>query len=290
MKRQALGRGLSALLSEEFQESRDQLMELDVDSLSPNGRQPRSHFDDAALADLARSIQANGILQPIVARREGQGYEIVAGERRWRAAKSLGLKKIPAVVREFPPQKKLEAALVENLQRENLNAMEEARAYEWLIQDYGLSQEEVASRVGKDRSTVTNMLRLLKLPAEVQSLVVEGKLGPGHARALLSVGAADKMKELAARVTRDGLSVRQVEELVREPAPAGRSVPGAPEKVKVAKDVHDRAAERKLEQRLGTRVVIRRARRGGRIEVAFYSDEELQRLFEILTDADGSAR
>jgi ParB family chromosome partitioning protein len=286
MKRQALGRGLSALLSEDFQEVRDQLMELDVDSLSPNNRQPRSHFDEAALADLARSIQANGILQPIVARRDGQRYEIVAGERRWRAAKSLGLKKIPAVVREFPPQKMLEAALVENLQRENLNAMEEARAYEWLIQDFGLSQEEVATRVGKDRSTITNMLRLLKLPPEVQALVVDGKLGPGHARALLSVGAADKMKELAERVTREGLSVRQVEEMVRVPAPGERAAPATAEKAKVAKDVHDRAAERKLEQRLGTRVVIRRARRGGRIEVAFYSEEELQRLFEILTDAD----
>jgi ParB family chromosome partitioning protein len=169
---------------------------------------------------------------------------------------------------------------VENLQRQDLNPIEEARAYEWLLQDYGLSQEEVATRVGKERSTITNTLRLLKLPAEVQKLVVDGALSMGHARALLALGAEARIKEVAERVAREGLSVRQVEELAREIPAAKAAVPA--KQARAAKDVHDRAAERRLEQRLGTRVLIRRARRGGRIEVAFYSEEELQRLFEIL--------
>lgn len=279
MKRQALGRGLSALLSDDYRESPDLVCELEVDALSPNARQPRSVFDEVALDELAKSIQANGLLQPILVRRDGRKLEIVAGERRWRAAKKLGLKKIPAIVRDLPPQKALEAALVENLQRESLNPIEEARAFEWLLQDYGLTQEEVADRVGKDRTTVTNTLRLLRLPDEVQQQLSAGRLTMGHARALLSLTAPDRIKAVAQRVVEEGLSVRRVEELVRE-SPAPATV--APRKPRASKDVHDRAAERRLEGKLGTKVLIRRQRRGGRIELSFYSEEELQRLFELL--------
>lgn len=280
MKRQALGRGLSALLSEEYRDSPDVISELEVDALTPNSRQPRSTFDDGSLDELARSIESNGILQPIVVRRDGRKLEIVAGERRWRAAKKLGYKKLPAIVRDLPPQKSLEAALVENLQRENLNPLEEARAFDWLIQDYGLSQEEVATRVGKDRSTVTNTLRLLRLPDEVQGQVAEGRLSMGHARALLALGTADKIRDMANRVVKEGLSVRRVEELCREPAENGR---GKRKKPRAAKDVHDRAAERRLERALGTKVSIRRGRRGGKIEIAFFTEDDLQRMFELFT-------
>jgi ParB family chromosome partitioning protein len=288
MKRQALGRGLSALLSEEYREAKDVLTDVDIEALSPNVRQPRTRFEEAALDELARSIQANGVLQPILVRRDGHKLEIIAGERRWRAARKAGLKRIPAIVRDLPAQKSLELALIENLQREALNPIEEAKAYEWLIQDYGLSQEEVAVRVGKERSSVTNTIRLLKLPGDVQKLVVESKISMGHARALLALSSEADMRRMAERSMKESLSVRQVEELVRSPAVPAAGGPGATagKKSKEAKDVHDRAAERKLEQRLGTRVVIRRSRRGGRIEVAFYSEEELQRLFEVLTERE----
>jgi ParB family chromosome partitioning protein len=281
MKRQALGRGLSALLSEEYQEAAaDVVRELELTAVVPAARQPRSVFEEAALAELAQSIAANGVLQPIVVRRDGQGYEIVAGERRWRAAQRAGLRTIPVVVRDVTPDKALELALIENLQREDLNPLEQARAYEWLIRDYGLSQEDVAVRVGKERSTVTNTLRLLKLPAPVQDLVAAGKLSMGHARALLSLPSEARMCKLAEKVVREGWSVRQVEQAVRLPEPEAAGPVAF--KSKASKDVHDRAAERRMEERLGTKVTIQRARRGGRIEVAFYSDEELQRLFELL--------
>jgi len=278
MNRQALGRGLDALISEEYREAPDLVTELDIDEVAPSDRQPRTRFDEQALDELARSIEANGLLQPILVRRAGRRLEIVAGERRWRAAKRLGHKKIPAMLRDMPPQKSLEAALVENLQRENLNPMEEGRAYDWLIQDYGLSQEEVAQRVGKDRTTVTNMLRLLRLPDEVQNLIEEGQLSMGHARALLALGGPDRMRSVAQRVVDEGLSVRRVEALVRNdgPATAPAKRPEPP------KDIHDKAAERQLERRLGTKVTIKRSRRGGRIEVSFFSEQELQRLYELL--------
>ena len=282
MKRQVLGRGLSALISEDLRKAPDLLSELEVDSLSANHRQPRTVFSDAALDELARSIKTNGFLQPIVVRRDGRRLEIVAGERRWRAAKLLGMKKIPAILRDLEPQHSLEAALVENLQREDLNPIDEARAYEWLIQDYGLTQEEVAERVGKDRSTVTNILRLLRLPMEVQEYVASGKLSMGHARALLGVAGAVRTRELAERVIAEGLSVRKVEALVRAVEPVVvKKVTKAP-----TKDVHDRSAEKRLMRRLGTKVTLRRGRRGGKIEVSFHSEEELQRLFDMLVAED----
>jgi ParB family chromosome partitioning protein len=278
-KRPALGRGLSALIPDAAAPSlNDRSLDVDTDLLRPNPFQPRTAIDETKIEELARSIRANGVIQPIVVRRAAEGYEIVAGERRWRASQRAGLLKVPVVVRDIPDDRLLAAALIENIQREDLNPVEEAHAYRRLAEDYHLTQEQIADAVGKDRSSVANYLRLLKLPQEVLSGLGSGALSMGHARALL--GLPDDGSQL--RVSRDvigrNLSVRETEALVKkvtQPAPA---------KTPVEKDVHTRAAEERLRFALGTRVRIERKRKGGQIEIDFGSEDELQRLFEKLTD------
>ncbi len=278
-KRPALGRGLSALIPDAAPPSAgERALEVDSDLLRPNRFQPRTHIDDAKIDELARSIRSNGIIQPIVVRSVDGGYEIVAGERRWRAAQRAGLLKVPVVVRDIPEERLLAAALIENIQREDLNPIEEAHAYRRLVDEYQLTQEQIADAVGKDRSSVANFLRLLKLPEEVRANLGSGALTMGHARALL--GLPDEASQL--RVARDivakNLSVRETEALVKKTTqPASAKEP-------VQKDVHTRAAEEKLRFVLGTRVRIERQRKGGRIEIDFESEDELQRLFEALTD------
>jgi ParB family chromosome partitioning protein len=278
-KRPALGRGLSALIPDAAAPSlNDRSLDVDTDLLRPNPFQPRTAIDETKIEELARSIRANGVIQPIVVRRAGEGYEIVAGERRWRASQRAGLLKVPVVVRDIPDDRLLAAALIENIQREDLNPVEEAHAYRRLADDYHLTQEQIADAVGKDRSSVANYLRLLRLPQEVLSGLGSGSLSMGHARALL--GLPDDMVQL--RVSRDvigrNLSVRETEALVKKVTqPAAAKTP-------VEKDVHTRAAEERLRFALGTRVRIERKRKGGQIEVDFGSEEELQRLFEMLTD------
>ena len=284
-KRHALGRGLSALIPDVPVPSPPVLAdatspaEVDLDLLEPNRDQPRTNVDEARLDELSRSIKGSGIIQPILVRPISDGrYEIVAGERRWRAAQRAGLMKVPVVVKDVPDEKRLELALIENVQRENLNPIEEARAYRRLSDQFQMTQEQIAEGVGKDRATVANYQRLLSLPAEVQAEVGTGALTMGHARAL--VGLADQA--LQRRVARDvrvrDLSVRETEAIVKKLV-----APVAIKDSKSETDVHTKAAEEQLRRALGTRVRIARRHRGGRIEVHFGSEDELQRIFEQLT-------
>jgi len=281
-KRPALGRGLSALIPDTpapaAPPAADRSLEVDTDLLRPNKFQPRLTMDDERIEELSRSIRSNGIIQPIVVRKVEAGYEIIAGERRWRAAQRAGLLKVPVVVRDVPEDRLLAVALIENIQREDLNPIDEAVAYRRLSDEFRLTQEQIADAVGKDRSSVANYLRLLKLPEEVRANLGSGALTMGHARALL--GLPDEASQL--RVARDivakNLSVRETEALVKKATqPASAKEPAQ-------KDVHTRTAEEKLRFVLGTRVRIERQRKGGRIEIDFESEDELQRLFEALTD------
>src|SRR5215207_10827912 len=215
MTRRALGRGLSALLSDKPATTSEEMVEIDLDLIEPNNFQPRTSFDEERLEQLAQSIRANGIIQPLLVRRlSSDKYQLVAGERRWRAAQRAGLHRVPCVVKEIPEDKMLELALIENIQRQELNAIEEAHAYKRLIETLGLTQETVAQRVGRDRSFVTNYLRLLRLPDDIQRLVEEEKLSMGHARALLGVDDADIQRRVARNVMEQALSVRETERAI----------------------------------------------------------------------------
>jgi ParB family chromosome partitioning protein len=281
-KRPALGKGLSALIPDAPEPSRATPIELDVDRLTPNALQPRGQFDDAKLDDLARSIQSNGIIQPIVVRKVGDQFHIIAGERRWRAAQKAGLMRVPVVVRDVQEgneQSILEMALIENIQRENLNPIDEALAYKRLADQFGTTQEQIAAAVGKDRATVANFLRLLRLPAEVRADVAAGNLSMGHARALLALGNEADQCRVAREVVTRSLSVRETESMVRKATEQSPThVAAAPGKV----DVHTRAAEERLRLRFGTRVRIVRQGSKGRIEIDFGSEVELIRLFDDL--------
>ena len=281
-KRPALGKGLSALIPD-APEPRASTMEVDIDRLAPNRLQPRAQMDDARLDDLARSITANGVIQPIVVRRDGDRFHIIAGERRWRAARKAGLMRVPVVVRDVADghdRSLLEMALVENIQRENLNPIDEALAYRRLSDEFRLTQEEIASAVGKDRASIANFQRLLRLPAEVQAEVASGTLSMGHARALLALASEADQRSVAREVISRGLSVRETEALVRKAGEAAKpKEPPAPKPV----DVHTRAAEDRLRLALGTRVRIVRQGTRGRIEVDFGSEDELIRIYDQLT-------
>jgi ParB family chromosome partitioning protein len=274
MKRAALGKGIAALIPEAPVLRPTGSLEISVEEISPNPMQPRRQFPAQGLAELAASIKQVGLLQPVVIVRAPQGgYHLIAGERRWRAAQQAGLARIPAVVREpGSPTDDLALALIENLQREDLTPIEEARAYHHLRSELGLSQEEIASRVGKDRSTVANALRLLTLPLAVQERVDDGSLSAGHARAIAGVDDPAEQLKLALRCEQEGWSVREVERRVQpRPSRAQRRV-----------DAETGEAADRLSARLGTRVVIHRGRRGGEIRVRFANEAELIRLFRLL--------
>jgi ParB family transcriptional regulator, chromosome partitioning protein len=281
-KRPALGRGLSALIPDNSAPSvSERALDVDTDLLRPNAFQPRTTMDEGKIEELARSIRANGIIQPIVVRRaEGGGYEIVAGERRWRASQRAGLLKVPVVVRDIPDDKLLAVALIENIQREDLNPIEEAHAYRRLSDEYQLTQEQIADAVGKDRSSIANYVRLLKLPQEIRTALGSGALSMGHARALLAIADESAQLQISREVASKSLSVRETEALVK------RTTHPVPVKQPVEKDVHTRAAEERLRFALGTRVRIERKRQGGQIEIEFGSEEELQRIFEALTGSE----
>jgi ParB family transcriptional regulator, chromosome partitioning protein len=284
-KRPALGRGLSALIPiappplapRERDVPAQRPSDVDVDLLRPNPRQPRMQIDDARLEELAQSIRSHGVIQPILVRRADDGFEIVAGERRWRAAQRAGLLKIPVVIREIADDQLLAVALIENIQREDLNPIEEAHAYRRLADEFHLTQEQIADAVGKDRSSIANTVRLLRLPQEVRGNVASNALSMGHARAILALADEAAQLRLARDVIARGLSVRETEALVKKA--------GAPEEKKPEKkiDVHTRAAEDKLRMSLGTRVRINRKGKGGRIEIEFVNEDELHRLYEKLT-------
>jgi ParB family transcriptional regulator, chromosome partitioning protein len=284
-KRPALGKGLSALIPDVPEPTRASPIEADIDRLEPNDYQPRSYVDDARLHDLAQSIRGNGIIQPIVVRRVGDRFQIIAGERRWRAAKIAGLLRVPVVVRDVAPGKEqslLEMALIENIQREDLNPIEEAHAYRRLADEFQLKQEDIAAAVGKDRATVANVLRLLKLPDEVRTELASGRLTMGHARALLALAGEADQRRIARDVIARSLSVRETEALVKKLVEAGKPERAAPEPKPT--DVHTRAAEEKLKLLLGTRVRIVRQGTRGRIEIDFVSEAELIRIYDQLTE------
>lgn len=280
MNRKALGRGLGALLSSDSTlDLGAEPSEVDLESIVPGPMQPRTHFDEASLESLADSIRTHGIVQPLLVRRRDGGYELIAGERRWRAAKLAGITRVPVVVKEVADDNLLEIALIENIQRENLNPIEEAQAYKKLLETVGLTQESLASRVGRDRSYITNYLRLLRLPDDVQQLVKEGRLSTGHARTLLALDHVDLQRRLARQIIDGGLSVRATEQLVQkasEKKPARRSAPQAV-------DPNIKAAETKLRRALGTQVKILQASDGrGKIEISFFNTQDLDRLYNLV--------
>lgn len=283
-KKQALGRGLGSLMGEAQSETGFVASdtELSIESIIPNPNQPRTHFNESQLEELSESIQENGVLQPLLVRKKGKKYEIIAGERRYQASKMAGLKKVPVIIKEVDDQKMLELALIENLQRSDLNPIEEAKGYKQLIKASGMTQEALANAVSKSRSTITNSLRLLDLPEQVQEMMYEGKLTSGHARAILAVPFDEARVKLAEKVVAEGLSVRATENLaplfsVGETPKAPR--PGTPQSYK--------KAARVLRQLFNTGVKVRSSRGKNKIEIEFKDEEDLQRILTSMVGAEG---
>jgi ParB family transcriptional regulator, chromosome partitioning protein len=276
--RKALGRGLAALIPQASPTSPQTpgYRLLPIERVQPNRAQPRKAFDDVALAELSESIKKQGVLQPIVVRRRNDGYEIVAGERRWRAATRAGLHEIPAIVKELSDGDALQVALIENIQRQDLDPLEEAAAYGRLISEYRLTQEQLADALGKNRATIANTLRLLKLPVEVQELLARGQLSAGHARALMTLGNEEQLVKLAREAVQHKLSVRDLERLARARVKSAPKVTGAARSPAVAN------VEEKLQRALGTKVRLAERRGKGRIEIHFHSLEALDGLLERL--------
>ncbi len=290
--RKALGKGLSSLLPSRaaaqvtaptpVAPAEPPVMNrLPIDQIEPNPNQPRTVFDPARLQELAASIQANGIIQPLIVRKVGDKYHLIAGERRWRASRLAGLKEVPIVIADVHDDRLLEVALIENIQREDLNPIEVAVAFEKLSNDLGLSHEEIGKRTGKDRTTITNMLRLLRLPGDVQLLLAEKRLSMGHARAILGLPTEELQREVAEKAAAQGLSVRQVEQLVHNMTKA-REVKKADEPEPV--DPNVKAAIGQLEAALGTRVrILEKAPGKGKIEIDYYSQDDLDRIYAVIT-------
>jgi len=283
-QRKVLGRGLSALLppkpATQDAQSGLAVTTIPISQIEPNHLQPRTVFDPTRLQELANSIETNGIIQPLLVRRKGPHYELVAGERRLRAAKIAGLTAVPAIIQDYTEERLLEVALVENIQREDLNPIETAQALDRLTREMALSHEEIAVRTGKDRTTITNMIRLLRLPGEVQLLVAERRLSMGHARAILGLPSPDLQIQLAEKAAAQGFSVRQVERLVKKV-----NEPREP-KDQTLQDPNIKAAITQLEDALSTRVrIVEKNDQRGRIEIEYYSQEELQRVFELIVSA-----
>jgi ParB family chromosome partitioning protein len=284
-KRPALGRGLEALFSTsgERQAREDSVRSVPVDEIMPNPRQPRMAMDREQLAELAASIKVHGLIQPLIVHETVEGFVLIAGERRWRASRLAGLETVPVIVKETTPQDMLELALIENIQRADLNPLEEAHAYRQLIDEFGLTQEDVAERVGKARSTVANLLRLLSLPEAVQAAVVDGRLSGAHARSLLPLPTPERQIAAMNQVIKLGLSVRQTEVLVASLTAEQRPEP------RPRKQLPPELAELqgRFESALGTRVSIEQGAHGGRVVIHYYSDEELNAIYEAILGDDG---
>lgn len=308
-KRTGLGKGLGAIFGDEVMESvaEEQEMKshpkpenqkiyinkeeeepeagkelfLKLSSIEPNSHQPRKEFKEEALMELAESMKEYGVLQPLLVRKKGDIYEIIAGERRWRAAKLAGLKEVPVVIREYTKQQSMEIALIENVQRENLNAIEEARAYQRLMQEFGLKQEEIAARVAKNRVTITNSMRLLKLDERVQEMLIQNQISGGHARALLAVDAPDLQFQLANKIIAENLSVREVEKLVKSLSKKKEPKEKTEEAESIA--LIFRELEERMKTAMGTKVSInRKDKNKGRVEIEYYSEAELERIVELI--------
>ena len=292
-KKKGLGRGLEALFEEisveipeeketvkkdkktDKREAESGVLYVDINDIKPNIYQPRKTFDEDKLEELASSIREHGIIQPVVLRSTDGGYEIVAGERRWRAARKAGIKKIPCVIRELTDEQNMLVAIIENMQREDLNPIEEAEGLSRMIEVYGLTQEQVSKGVGKSRPYITNSLRLLKLSDDVREMTREGKLTAGHARALAGIKDIERQKKLALKAVKEGLSVRNIEKLAGEPAKKKS-------KVKPEKNADVMRLEAELKDTLGTKVTLSSTGRKGKIEIEYYSRDELERLIELL--------
>ncbi len=281
MQKQALGKGLGALIPDlSTLDEKDRkalgISDITLDRIVPNEYQPRKHFDDDKLKELAASIKEQGVIQPIIVHRVGSGYQLIAGERRWRASRLAGLKTIPAIVKEATKRELLEMALIENIQREDLNPLEAAEAYKRLQDEFKLTQEDLAKRVGKERSTVTNFLRILSLPKEIKQDLAAGSISMGHAKALLSLERVRDQVQVAAWIVKKGLSVRDAESIAAK-------IKNPPKEKKSRQNADLKAVEEKLKKSLGTKVSIVSTARGGRIVIEYYSPEELDRLLEKIS-------
>jgi ParB family chromosome partitioning protein len=278
--KKGLGRGLQALIPESREETQGVEM-IEIDKIFPNEYQPRKHFDEESLKELADSIREHGIVQPLVVRKQGMFYQLVAGERRWRAAKIVGLKEVPVVIKDLDDQEVMEIALIENLQREDLNPIEEAKAYKTLIEQFNLTQEEIAKKIGKSRSVIANSIRLLNLDERVQDMLVQGKLTVGHAKVILSISSKTLQYEAAKRIIEEELNVRETEKLVK-------NLLGQKEKAKEKKDVkktdvHIKEIEENLCNLLGTKVkIVEKSKDKGVIQIEYYGEEDLNRILDII--------
>jgi ParB family transcriptional regulator, chromosome partitioning protein len=280
-KRMALGKGLGALLPEFGQAESKALFYCGIEEIIPNRSQPRKHFDESKLQELAESIKEKGILEPLIVRRVDQGYELVVGERRWRAAQKAGLKEVPVLVKELEELDVLEISLIENLQREDLNPIEEAEAFKRLTEEFHISQGELSTRIGKDRTTIANAIRLLKLPVEIKNQLLQNRIAAGHARAILSLENKEKQKELCALIIKKGLSVREAEAIAKRwsERPQRVVIP-----VKKGSDLESQmnSLQDSLRRYLGTKVRITQDGKRGKIEIEYYSPEDLERIIETI--------
>ncbi|WP_163195232.1 ParB/RepB/Spo0J family partition protein [Clostridium thermarum] len=280
VRKHGLGKGLGALIPDETVEKNEGITKIDINMIMANEEQPRKYFDNEKIANLAQSIKEHGIIQPIVLRKDKDFYTIVAGERRWRAAKSIGLKEVPAIVMDLSSKQVLEISLIENIQREDLNPIEEAIAYRKLIEEFDITQEELAIKVGKSRTAITNSMRLLNLDKRVQDYLIEGIITEGHGRAILGISDYDKQNEIAQRIIDEGLSVRQVETLIKSLNTSKKEKKNI---VNQQYDPHINNVKDKLESYFGTKVnLLNNKKNKGKIEIEFYSTEDLNRILEIL--------
>lgn len=281
MPRKALGKGLEALFPTYQEKINEEIHEVSVSDIFPNRQQPRQIFDDKKLEELAASIKTHGVIQPIFLKRHVHGFEIVVGERRWRAAKIAGLNKIPAIIRDVSEEKKLEIALIENIQRENLNPIEEGEAYKFLMDQFEYTQQDLANKIGKDRSTIANMIRLLKLSDKIRSYISEGNLSMGHARAILGLENDDDRLLVSEKIVKKGLSVRETELLIK------RINSQHEKQIQAETDAHEKdsniiTVEEKLSRSLGTKVRLFHKKGKGKIEISFFSLEDLERIIDLL--------
>jgi len=280
-KRMALGKGLGALLPEFGQTEPKALLYCGIEEIIPNRSQPRKHFDESKLQELAESIKEKGILEPLVVRRTDQGYELIIGERRWRAAQKAGLREVPVIVREAEGREALEISLIENLQREDLNPIEAAEAFKHLIEEFNISQEDLSKRMGKDRTTITNTLRLLKLPLEVRNQLLQNRITSGHARAILSLENRERQKELCALIVKKGLSVREAEAVAKRwSEKPKKTIPSVKRKGDLESQLG--SLQDSLRKYLGTKVKIAQKGKRGKIEIEYYSHEDLERIVEAI--------
>jgi len=281
-KRIALGKGLGALLPEFGQAESKALLYCGIEEILPNRSQPRKHFDESKIEELAASIKEKGVLEPLIVRRTDQGYELIVGERRWRAAQKAGLKEVPVLVKEVEGGEALEISLIENLQREDLNPIETAEAFKYLLEEFNISQDDLSKRMGKDRTTITNTLRLLKLPSEVRNYLLQNRITSGHARAILSLESREKQKELCALIVKKGLSVREAEAVAKRWSGKPGKSPVSPVKKRDDTESQLNSLKDSLRKYLGTNVRIAPKGKRGKIEIEYYSHEDLERIVEAI--------